>query len=127
MGENDALGKALESLSLRITEMDRRHHETHIKGEEYSSDIDKWQPKSYAETSIVYNKNCQYQANCRTSEEWVRYEWNLITGAEQYVSGQNYHEGDRVITHNLILKALTDTSSELIAQDIAILSLFLRI
>lgn len=34
MGEHEALAKALEALSSRMNEMDKRHHETHLKGDE---------------------------------------------------------------------------------------------
>jgi hypothetical protein len=67
--------------------------------------------KPYKRGDVVFKDNLVYRANKHTANTFIRAEWDLIGGIEDYVSGIAYLANSVVFKNDKIYKSLTGTST----------------
>lgn len=79
--------------------------------------IEQYSEKSFSKDMFAIKNNCTYAAKVDTSNTWVRSEWYLVSGTEDYVVGQNYLLGNEVYNLGAIYKANINTSDTWVTSE----------
>lgn len=78
--------------------------------ETHPREIELYVEKQFGKHMFAIRNNCTYVANTNTSDTWVRAEWYLVSGIENYIDGQSYLLGNEVYNLGAIYKAKANTS-----------------